>query len=93
MFPRLFFMHETGFCSDDEKRLANMGVLIDTDEQGEITRAELCGPKICDQNLVNLGGLNGIPVVQIGNTSLSKHGKECLKRLLPSSIVEDLDVT
>jgi hypothetical protein len=53
-----------------------MGVIIDTDAQGEITRAELCGPRMYDRVLKKLRGLNGIPLVQIGNTALSEQAKK-----------------
>ena len=93
MFPTLTFVREHTFDHDSEKRLADIGVIVDTDDQGHIKKAELFGPRICDRNLTWLRGLNGIPLVRIGNTSLSENGKKRLRELLTSSLFEDMEVT
>lgn len=91
MFPRLMLVRGHDFMTDDERVLAGKGILVVTDDQGEITKVELCGPHIFDGYLLNLRALNGIPHVQIGNTSLSKTGKTILASILDLSFVEDLN--
>jgi len=91
MFPRITFVRYHDFISDDEKQLSKIGIVIETDDQGEITKAELFGPRICDRNLLLLRALDGIPLVQIGNTSLSEIGRKRLAAILPSSNVEDMN--
>ncbi len=51
LYPRLRRDHIEG---DDEKRLANIGILVETNNEGEVTTAELHGPRFNDQTIPTL---------------------------------------
>ena len=86
IFPTLQGNH---FDSDDEKRLADLGVMVETDDEGEVITAELHGPRFNDESVLKLAGCNGIPIIKICNTGLSRLGIERLRALLPNTIVEE----
>ena len=87
IFPKL---DGNNFDSDDEKSLADLGVIVETDDEGEVITAELHGPRFNDKTVLKLAGCNGIPIIKICNTGLSRLGIERLRALLPNSIVEEI---
>ena len=84
IFPKL---QGDNFDRDDEKRLADLGVIVETDDEGEVVTAELHGPRFNDRTVHKLTGCNGIPIIKICNTGLSRRGNKRLRELLPNSIV------
>lgn len=86
IFPKL---HGNNFERDDEKRLADLGVIVETDDEGEVITAELHGPRFNDKTVLKLAGCNGIPIIKICNTGLSRLGIKRLRALLPNSVVEE----
>ncbi len=85
IFPKL---HGNNFDRDDEKRLADLGVIVETDDEGEVITAEFHGPRFNDKTVLKLAGCNGIPIIKICNTGLSRLGIKRLRALLPNSVVE-----
>ena len=62
-------------------------VIVETDDEGEVVTAELHGPRFNDRTVHKLTGCNGIPIIKICNTGLSRRGNKRLRELLPNSIV------
>lgn len=85
IFPRL---QRDRIDGDNEKRLADMGILVETNDQGEITVAELHGPKFNDRTVRNLANFKDIPVIKLFNTGFSPRGIERLRELLPQTSIE-----
>lgn len=76
---------------DDEKRLADLGVIVETNDQGEITVAKLHGPRLNDSTIQKLVSLKEIPLIRLGNTGLTQMGIDRLRTLINPSIVEEID--
>ncbi len=58
VFPKF---HGENFVGDDEKRLADLGVIVETDDQGEVITAELHGPRFNDKTVHKLAGCDSGP--------------------------------
>lgn len=76
--------------SDDESRLADIGILVETNDEGEITAAELHGPRFNDRMIEKLAQCRDIPVIRIYDTALTRQGIEKLRQLLPETIIDEL---
>jgi hypothetical protein len=76
--------------SDDEKKLADLGILIETDDYGEIISAQLNGPRYNDKTIEKLAGLKDIPQIKLYNTALTRQGVDRLRRMLPQSSIEEV---
>ncbi|MEI7462382.1 MAG: hypothetical protein WCK15_23545 [Pirellula sp.] len=76
--------------SDDEKKLADMGILVETDDYGEIISAQLNGPRYNDTTIEKLAGLKGIPQIKLHDTALTPQGVDRLRKLLPQSSIEEV---
>jgi predicted RNA-binding Zn-ribbon protein involved in translation (DUF1610 family) len=85
IYPRL---QGDNFERDHEKRLAELGVIIETDDEGEVISAELHGPLFTDKTVGKLTSCNGIPIIKICNTGLTSEGIEKLRELLPDSVIK-----
>jgi len=76
--------------SDDEKTLADLGIVVETDDYGEITSAQLNGPRYNDKTIEKLAGLKSIPQIRLNNTALTPQGVDRLRKLLPQSSIEEV---
>lgn len=76
--------------SDDEKKLADLGILVETDDYGEIISAQLNGPRYNDKTVEQLADLKEIPQIRLYKTALSQQGVERLRRLLPQSRIDEV---
>lgn len=76
--------------SDDEKKLADLGILVETDDCGEIISAQLNGPRYNDNSIEKLVGLKDIPQIKLYNTSLTRQGVDRLRKMLPHSSIEEM---
>jgi hypothetical protein len=70
-------------------RLADLGVQIETDAEGEVIRIQLDGNRYSDELVPELAQLKGIPVINVHDTKISANGVSRLKKILPDSIIED----
>ena len=86
VFPSLQREHVHG---DVEKALADRGILVETNDDGEITKIQLHGPRFDDRSIQWLASLGAIPIITLCNTALSQLGIERLRLLLPDSHVEE----
>ena len=77
------------FDGDDEKRLADLGVIVETNDQGEITVAELHGPRFNDTIIQKLANCKDVPTIKLFNTGFTRQGIERLRSLLPQSVIEE----
>ncbi len=87
LYPEL---NRDSIHSEAEKRLSNLGVLIETNDEGEITIAQLNGPQFKDEIIHKLAMLNSIPLIKLCRTGLSQQGIEKLRQLLSNSVVEEI---
>jgi hypothetical protein len=76
--------------SDDEKKLSDLGILIETDDYGEIISAQLNGPQYNDKTIEKLADLKDIPQIKLYNTALTRQGVDRLRKMLPQSSIEDV---
>lgn len=76
--------------SDDEKKLADLGILVETDDYGEIISAQLNGPRYNDKTIEKLVGLKDIPQIKLYNTALTRQGVDRLRKMLPQSSIEEV---
>jgi hypothetical protein len=74
---------------DDEKRLSDLGILVETDDRGEVVVAQLNGPRFNDASVARLAGLRDIPLIKLYNTGLTPQGIERLRSVLPNTTVEE----
>ena len=80
---------DNGPAADDViKRLHEIGLTFDTDDEGQITKLYVSGHRFNDKNLLILSGINGIPIVSISSTWISRVGFKLLQKLLPNSTIE-----
>ena len=88
----LLFAHlkQLPIDSDDEKKLADLGVLVDTDDYGEIISVQLNGPRYNDKTIEKLAGMKDIPHIKLHNTGLTPQGVDRLRKLLPQSSIEEV---
>ena len=86
IYPRL---QRDRIEGDDEKKLADLGVLVETNDQGEITIAELHGPRFDDNTIEKLAKCKDILIIKLCNTGLTKQGINKLRELLPQTVVEE----
>jgi hypothetical protein len=84
LYPTL----QRGALTDDEKKLAHLGILIETNDQGEIISAELHGPTFNDRIVHKLAECRDIPLIKLYNTGFTPQGIERLRKLLPQSTIE-----
>lgn len=80
----------TTIDSDDEKKLADMGILVETDDCGEIVSVRLSGPRYNDKAIEKLSGLKDIPQIQLYKTALTQQGIDRLRKILPHSEIEEV---
>lgn len=73
---------------DDEKRLADLGIIVETNDQGEISIAELHGPRFNDKIVQKLANCKDIPIIKLFNTGLTSQGIEKLRELLPQTSIQ-----
>lgn len=85
IYPRLL---GDNFERDHEKRLAELGGIIETNDECEVIFAELHGPLFSDKTVSKLAGCNGIPVIKICKTGQTSEGIETLRKLLPDSAIQ-----
>ena len=85
LYPRL---QRNGILTDDEKKLADLGILVDTNDQGEIMIAELHGPRFNDGIVHKLAACRDIPLIKLYNTGFTPQGIDRLRELLPQSTIE-----
>lgn len=76
--------------SDDEKKLADFGILVETDDNGEIISAQLNGIRYNDKTIEKLAGLKDIPQIKLYKTALTRQGVDRLRKLLPQSSIEEV---
>lgn len=86
----LFFpeLEQTPPAADDLKRLADLGVIVETDDEGEVTRLQFQGPIYDDRSIHFLKQLKGVPVIVIRQTKITTRGADRLRKLLPNAIIE-----
>ena len=77
--------------SDDEKKLADLGVLVETNDEGEITAAQLTGFRFDDKKIPELTSLQTIPTITLCNTGFTRAGIERLRQLLPNCTIEEVE--
>lgn len=73
---------------DDLKRLQELGVAVETDDEGEITRVVFHGSSYNDRSIPGMAALNGIPIIDIRDTRISQVGASRLRLLLPDARIE-----
>jgi hypothetical protein len=73
---------------DDLKRLRSLGVNVETDDEGEVTRVQFAGPVYNDHTIPNIAKLKGIPIIDIRKTAITQDGAERLRALLPDATIE-----
>lgn len=73
---------------DDLRQLSRLGVQVETDDQGEITRVQFNGPKYDDRTILQIAKLKDVPVIDIRNTGITAQGADRLRALLPDAIIE-----
>ena len=78
-------------AADAVKRLSEIGLTIDTDDEGQITKIHISGHRFNDKNLIAFSGINGVPIVSISSTWISRVGFRALQKLLPNSTIEYTD--
>jgi|GEM_PF-3011428 hypothetical protein len=88
----LLYAHlkEIPVVGDDEKKLADLGILVETDDCGEIISAQLNGPRFNDKSIEKLAGLKDIPQIQLYNTALTRQGIDRLRKMLPNTNIEEI---
>ncbi len=86
LYPHL---SQRSIDDDDEKRLADLGILVETDDRGEVVVAQLNGPRFNDATVSKLASLRDIPLIKLCDTGLTPQGIERLRAVLPSSTVEE----
>lgn len=87
VYPRL---QHGQLAGDDERRLADLGVLIETDDQGNITVAELHGPRFNDTAIPTLAMLKDVPRIKLNKTGFTEQGVERLRSQLPETDIEEV---
>ena len=85
LYPRL---QRNGILTDDEKKLSDLGILVETNDQGEIVLAELHGPRFSDKIILKLAACRDIPHIKLYNTGFTPQGIDRLRELLPQSTIE-----
>lgn len=83
-------LKQHSIVSDDEKMLADLGVLIETDDYGEVISAQLNGPRYSDSTIEMLASLKDIPRITLNNTAVTREGIERLRQLLPETSIEGI---
>ncbi|AMV31252.1 hypothetical protein VN12_03975 [Pirellula sp. SH-Sr6A] len=83
-------LKELQIDSDDDKKLADLGILVETDDFGEIISAQMNGPRYNDKTIDKLAGLKDIPQIKLYNTALTRQGVERLRKMLPQSSIEEI---
>lgn len=74
--------------ADDLNRLADLGVTVDTDDEGEVTRVQFNSFAYTDQAITEIAKLKDVPIIDIRNTRITKKGADQLRALLPHAVVE-----
>ncbi|MFN7292585.1 MAG: hypothetical protein ACK5YR_09355 [Pirellula sp.] len=87
LFPHL---QKGRVSSDAEKSLAERGITVETNDEGEITLVRLDGPWFGDSSLVLLGKLTSVPRIELSGTTFTSEGMETLRRLLPDAIIVEI---
>lgn len=73
---------------DDLRRLAELGAIVETDDEGEVARIQFAGAAYDDWSVPQLAELKGVAVIDIRNTSITPSGADRLRALLPDVTVE-----
>jgi len=73
---------------DDQKRLEELGVAVETDDEGEVTRVVFNGFAYNDRSIPGIAKLKGVPIIDVRNTSISHAGADRLRVLLPDAQIE-----
>lgn len=73
---------------DHLQRLKVLGVDVETDDEGEVTRVVFNGPAYNDRSIPGIAKLQGVPIIDIRNASISQAGADCLRLLLPDAQIE-----
>lgn len=73
---------------DDLSQLSRLGVQVETDDQGEITRVQFNGSKYDDHAIRQIAKLKDVPLIDIRNTGITAQGADRLRGLLPDAIIE-----
>lgn len=83
-FPEVF----TGFLIPDAlQRLSELGVQLETDDEGEVTWIQLNGAAYNDRTVSEIAKLKGIPIIDIRNTEITHEGADRLRTLLPDAAI------
>jgi len=73
---------------DDLQRLKELGVTVETDDEGEITRVVFNGHSYSDRSIRGIAKLKGVPIIDVRNTRISPAGADRLRLLLPDAQIE-----
>ena len=84
----LWFSEPLPTDRDDVKRLAKLGAIIESDDQGEVVRIRFSGTRYDDKSVVALALIKGVACIDVRETSISPEGVKKLQRLLPNTTIE-----
>ena len=81
---------ETALKGDAIKDLADRGIDVDLDAEGEITNIRFCGDWYDDSTVPQLARIQDVETMDIWNTRISETGAQRLRVLMPSvKIIHD----
>ena len=84
----LWFPESSPRIQDDIRRLAKLGIEVETDDEGEVRQIQFSGSRYNDHSVRTIARLTGIPVIDVRNTAMSQEGVNELRRLLPDTTIE-----
>ena len=73
---------------DDVGRLAELGAVIESDDQGEVIRIRFSGARYDDRTVRMLALIKGVAYIDVRETSISAEGVEKLRKWLPNTTIE-----
>ena len=68
--------------------LEQLGVAVETDDEGEVTRVVFNGSAYNDRSIPGIAKLKDVPTIDVRNTSISQEGADRLRLLLPDAQIE-----
>lgn len=84
----LWFDASADDVEDPVRRLAELGVEVEVDGEGQVQAIRFSGPRYNDAAVDQLGKLIGMPKIDIRNTAITLRGAARLRRMLPDSQIE-----
>ncbi len=72
---------------DALRRLADLGIYAETDDQGEVMSLRIVGISYNDAAVAQLGKLRGVPLIDIRQTAITVCGATRLRSLLPNATI------